>query len=409
MDILVDPRGKADLIMLIVISAVYSIDFLAVVYMLWNRNYPPIKSKNVIIMTLLMTVSIVWFIGDLQSNGHLPLANTPLTNCKAFGMWMRVLLGAGGMCSLIALRAYGLYRVFFLFKPYHSMGLYLPFFLYWICAVIVGLILQFLKPAITTQYVGFIDLCEFHNTFLALLFVFLWLSLFMVVAAHWMIRNIKSSFNEGREMMVTCVIMFTVLLTATVVNYSRPQYPLEVYLRIFVTSIDHIATNSLWWLIMGKSLYKCVFYRQRYLDQWIYKLRKDGLQKEYEVDSNASMTNEHESSNSYNMRSTLLMSNTADNRNVGAFYTIDEIAYENKNLYSRDNAHANYPQLPKIPLLLYKNTASDCPNRYMLPLTEPQLYAPISVPGAAVMPPLKLSAAHNINLDHLDSNQRQLL
>ncbi|KAJ1932160.1 hypothetical protein GGF37_007149, partial [Kickxella alabastrina] len=125
-----------------------------------------------------------------------------------------------------------------------------------------------------------------------------------------------------------------------------------------------------------------------YLDQWIYKLRKDGLQKEYEVDSNASMANEHESSNSYNMRSTLLMSSTADNRNVGAFYTMNEIAYENKNFYSGDNAHANYPQPPESPLLLYKNIASDCPDRYMLPLAEPQLHTPISVTRAAVMPPL---------------------
>ncbi|KAJ1896746.1 hypothetical protein LPJ66_003808 [Kickxella alabastrina] len=81
-----DLRGKADLIMLIIISTVYSFDFLAVVYTVWNRKYASIKSKNVIIMVLIMVVSVVWFVGDLQSNGHLLLAGTHLMDCKAFGL-----------------------------------------------------------------------------------------------------------------------------------------------------------------------------------------------------------------------------------------------------------------------------------------------------------------------------------
>ncbi|KAJ1899326.1 hypothetical protein LPJ66_002179 [Kickxella alabastrina] len=70
----VDPRGQADMIMLIIIASAYCFDVLAVVYMLWNRKYPPIKSKSPIIMAIMMAVSIIWFVGDLQSNGHVPLA-----------------------------------------------------------------------------------------------------------------------------------------------------------------------------------------------------------------------------------------------------------------------------------------------------------------------------------------------
>ncbi|KAJ1934873.1 hypothetical protein GGF37_006209, partial [Kickxella alabastrina] len=91
-----DPRGKADAIMVVVIATVYAFNFLAVIYMLWHRNYPPLKSKNVIIMAFIFVVSAVWYVGDLQANGHIPLANSGLTNCKAYGLWMRILLGACG-------------------------------------------------------------------------------------------------------------------------------------------------------------------------------------------------------------------------------------------------------------------------------------------------------------------------
>ncbi|KAJ1901667.1 hypothetical protein LPJ66_000635 [Kickxella alabastrina] len=123
MGLKLNPRGMVDMIMLIVISIVYLFNFLAVVYMLWNRNYAPIKSKNVIVMALIMAVSVVWFVGNLQSNAHVPVAGTLMTNCKAFGMCMWVIIGAGGMCSLTAFRAYGPYRVFYLHKPFHGLGL----------------------------------------------------------------------------------------------------------------------------------------------------------------------------------------------------------------------------------------------------------------------------------------------
>ncbi|KAI7833641.1 hypothetical protein BX661DRAFT_63638 [Kickxella alabastrina] len=112
MSLSLDPRGKSDAIMMTVFMATYFINLLVALFLLWNRKYPPLKSKGPILMTLMMVVSVVWFVGDLQGNGHLPLANTPLTNCKAFGFWMRILMGACTICALTAFRAYGLYRVF---------------------------------------------------------------------------------------------------------------------------------------------------------------------------------------------------------------------------------------------------------------------------------------------------------
>ncbi|KAJ1899328.1 hypothetical protein LPJ66_002181 [Kickxella alabastrina] len=313
-NITVDPRGKPDMIMLIFFSAIYCFDFLVLAYMLWNRKYPPIKSKNPILMTILMLISMVWFVGDLQSNGHVPLANTLLTNCKAFGLWMRILLGACSVFALTALRAYGLYRVFYLNLPYHSLGLYLPVAIYCLILLGYGIIAQALKSEKTTFYNPSYDLCSLNKGFKTSLFVLLGITWFLLMAVHWKIRNIKSSFNESREMITNGFIMFAVLIFSLVINFKYPTYPMNRIVRILATSIDHVGTHLLWWLIMAVPIYNCMFNRQRYLSHWINKLRKDGLQKEYNVDSDAIANNGHES---------LLQATTGGNKDGGLFYATD--------------------------------------------------------------------------------------
>ncbi|KAJ1901555.1 hypothetical protein LPJ66_000689 [Kickxella alabastrina] len=436
MNVSLDPRGKADAIMVVVIATVYAFNSLAVIYMLWHRNYPPLKSKNVIIMALIFVVSVVWYVGDLQANGHIPLANSGLTNCKAYGLWMRILLGACGMCSLIALRAYGLYRVFILNLPYHSLGLYAPFALYWLGALVVGLISQLLDPKITTEFLEPLDLCDFHSGFKGALYGFIWSTVFLVAFAHWKIRNIKSSFNESREMLITCLIISGVLLYATIMNYMRPMYPLDVRLRIINTSLDHLAANSMWWLIMGVPLYKCLFNRSLYLELWINKLRRDGLQREYNVDSNPMSTNAH---------SSLLVITTAGGTNAANFYKMDDNVYESKDFNPKDYAHASIPKSIESTMLpndadnnnqvtqsptadgrfhkvMPTDTVNDSPISYNLcadsvspnirsgsSKTASRLYTPISFPEETLQAPIKLSDAYNRHLDYVGSPERHLV
>ncbi|KAJ1944952.1 hypothetical protein GGF37_001944 [Kickxella alabastrina] len=217
MDMKVDPRSKVDKIMLIVISTIYLIDFVAVLYMLWNIKYPPLKAKNPTIMTLVMIASIVWFVGDLQTNGHVPLANTPMTNCKA--------------------------------------------------------------PAILTVYVSGFDICSYTAGFKAAMFGFLGATVLIGAISLWKVHSIKSSFNKSRETLISYIIMVVALAFAISVLYIDPKYTLNVRLRIIFTSLLHFLANILWWLIMEMPMYKCLFDHERYLKQWISKLRKDGLQK----------------------------------------------------------------------------------------------------------------------------------
>ncbi|KAJ1998582.1 hypothetical protein GGI04_004938 [Coemansia thaxteri] len=280
-----DPRGAADLIMVIVIAAAYFVTLLAVLFMLWNRRYPPIKSKNPVLVAFVFLSSALWFTGDIQVNGHAPLKDTPLENCKAIGVWVRVLLGVCMVSSLIALRSYGLYRVFCQNRPYSGIGFYAPFVVASFCLLVYGVVSQILSPDITIDYVDIVDICDYKPGYKASLFALLWSTWLIVAWVNWCIRHIKSSFNESREIAIACLVVFSVLLFSTVLHYTQPKYPLNLKQRILTTSLDHFAAISVWWLLMAVPLYKCLTARQQYLDDWMRKLRQDGLQRAYHVDS----------------------------------------------------------------------------------------------------------------------------
>ncbi|KAJ2762895.1 hypothetical protein H4S06_000401 [Coemansia sp. BCRC 34490] len=183
------------------------------------------------------------------------------------------------------MRSYGLYRVFCRNLPYNGLGLYLPFAGYGVCILAYGVVSQAVSPRLTIRYIGGIDICYYAAGYKASLFALLWGTWILVALINWRIRAIRSSFNESREMLAACSAVFVILIFTTAMHYARPRYPLDARLRIATTSLDHLATNVVWWLIMAVPMYQSIFRRQAYLDSWVAKLRRDGLQREYQVAS----------------------------------------------------------------------------------------------------------------------------
>ncbi|ORX68853.1 hypothetical protein DL89DRAFT_294036 [Linderina pennispora] len=280
-----DPIGKHDLAVICVFSAIYALDLLAVLYLIRNRNYPSLKSKSPGILVAAYFSSILWFVGDIQVNGLVHLHGTPLTNCKLFGVWLRIILGVCTVSSLVALRAYSLFRVFKQNRPFKGLGMYIPFIIYSIWLVSYGIVSQVLAPSITIKYMDILDVCVYTHAYKASLFIFLWITWLYVAAVNWKIRNIKSSFNESREMGFSCAVVFAVLTFTTVLKYVRPAYLFDRKLRLVTTSLDHIAVNLVWWRLAGVPLVNCMLRQKQYLHYWTNKLSEDGLQQKYDVGS----------------------------------------------------------------------------------------------------------------------------
>ncbi|KAJ2494908.1 hypothetical protein IWW47_004349 [Coemansia sp. RSA 2052] len=282
-----DRRTAADLAIVTTISVVYFVDLVAVLFMLWNRRYPPIKAKNPVLMAFLFLASALWFVGDVQMNGHVTLANTALTSCRGLGFWVRILLGICGVCAVFALRSFALYHVFCLNMPYRGLRFYLPIGIYAACIITYGVVAVVLKPTATLYYVEALDLCTSAVPFKASVFTFVWITLAVVAFNYWRIRHIKSSFNESREMAAACFLILATMLFFTFVQFLHPRFPLSLAYRITSTVLSHLCTNAIWWGVMAVPLWNCLFRRQRYLDTWVDKLRMDGLQREYHVDSSS--------------------------------------------------------------------------------------------------------------------------
>ncbi|KAJ2828800.1 hypothetical protein FBU31_002834 [Coemansia sp. 'formosensis'] len=285
MGITLDPRQAADLIMVIVISVAYVFRFASLLFMLWNRKYPPIKAKNPLIMTLVFISSIFWFVGDIQINNHTPLKGTSMTQCKAIGVWMHIVLGVCSVSALIGLRSYGLFQVFCLNRPYRGPPLYISIAATSLFLLTFGIIISALPGRLTVMYVDAIDMCSLTDGYKAAVLSVIWVTLLIVAWFNWRIRNIKSSFNEVREVTIAGAVVFSILTFTTVLSYAMPAYPLNVRVRILSTSLGHLATALIWWMTMGVPLFMCLTNREGYLKQWIQKLRQDGLQRAYHVDS----------------------------------------------------------------------------------------------------------------------------
>ncbi|KAJ2900331.1 hypothetical protein IWW38_000590 [Coemansia aciculifera] len=397
LDMDLDPRQAADLIMVIVIACVYFVQFLAVLYMLWNRKYPPIKAKNSWVMTFVFVASILWFVGDLQVNGHAPLKGTPLTECKVIGVWLHILMGIITVGSLIALRSYSLYQVFCRNRPYVGIPFYASVGLLVGTLLTFGIVAVALSPLSSVYYIDALDMCGYASGFQVAVFVLVW-GLWLVVAVlSWCIRNIKSSFNESREITITCVIVFAVLIYMTVLSFRVTTYPLNVKERVLTTSLNHFAAAVIWWLPMAVPLYNCLANRDKYLKAWIYKLRQDGLQRAYHIEpkSNSGEATASVETHSY-LRNSLHIS--ALNKELGAassngefFYAAGSnngleaasahsyvVAAENANLSDTNLVQRSQtPPAAKRPWDKIANTVANKPYTPIINFAEPATNTPI--------------------------------
>ncbi|KAJ2730640.1 hypothetical protein IW152_005104 [Coemansia sp. BCRC 34962] len=280
-----EPRQAADLIMVIAITTAYFIQLLAVLFMLVNREYPPIKAKNPWTMLAIFITSIFWFIGDLQANGHAPLYGTPLAKCKAFGIWMHILMGVCAVSAIIGLRSYGLYQIFHRNRPFIGTRLYVSVAFIAGSLLAFGIVTEALPDNVSVYYIDGFDMCNYSYGFQVAVFVFIWISWVVVAALSWRIRNVKSSFNESREAAISCAVVFGVLIFMTALSYTERIYPVSVKLRVLATSLTHFSAVLTWWLPMAVPLYKCLTDRKAYQKQWIFKLRQDGLQRAYHINT----------------------------------------------------------------------------------------------------------------------------
>ncbi|KAJ2781922.1 hypothetical protein GGI15_003074 [Coemansia interrupta] len=299
-----------------------------VIYAWFNRKYRPIRAKNLAWTTAIHIAGILWFLGDVVTNGHVRIKGV-FGHCKLWIIWFRILF-CYMYASMLIVRFYALDRVFNQNKPFRGRTN-----LYAIAFVIVFnvgfcLVSHLVKTELTVYQSDVLELCDVDINYRIAAITIQWVMWAGVAVLIYRLRNIQSSFNEFRESLGLFIIAIIVLIDTSVNNFALPRYPLVLKHRLEKTSIDVLGANIMVWLILAQPVYNCMFHRRQYESGWLAKLTKDGHKKEYEVSSGqAGLTTAYAKMNESEFQDTRLNFSGSDG--------IDPVYYaNNQNYYDND-------------------------------------------------------------------------
>lgn len=283
----VDPVGYYDMAAVIIYSSILFIGLLANIYVLRNRHYAPLKAKNVPLMTGIFFHSIFFFLGDLTLCGLVHVRGPFFGNCTLMLIWFRSMMGNFSLGSLLTIRSYKLYRVFCLNKPTHGYKRALPYILYILLIITVGTISTMIPNSLTVAYMQAAEFCIDNPDLVTAYCSILWFVWAIYLAFMWLLRNVRSSFNEFREMAISLGLLVVCTIFNQTVLYYVPRLPVSLPWRLSLVSVDQITANYIWWLVMFKPLYNCIFHHDTYLTEWRMKLAADGLHAQYEMSTDS--------------------------------------------------------------------------------------------------------------------------
>ncbi|ORX65743.1 hypothetical protein DL89DRAFT_97047, partial [Linderina pennispora] len=284
-----DPVGPVDTVIIITVASMYGATLFVLLYAWWNRNYPPIRRKNLLATTAMYITAALWLVGDIVTNGHVHLVG-PFKYCIIWSAWFRMLFCYVNGC-FVMIRLYALYRVFVQSRPSHSVSYWAPLIVLAVPILAFCITPTALDKMKIAYYIQSVELCNytdpFRYTFMALMWL-IWLTNLILMI---LIRKIQPSFREHHESFIISGAAIVNLVITTVVNVTNPTFALDLKLRSINTIFDCIGSILAPWIIIIFPCYQCFFHHHEYLRMWLDKLRADGLAKQYEISTETQFGN----------------------------------------------------------------------------------------------------------------------
>ncbi|KAJ2697709.1 hypothetical protein FB645_005838 [Coemansia sp. IMI 203386] len=323
----VDPVDTADTIVIAVGSVIFGITLIMIIYAWFNRNYRPIRAKNLVWTTSIHISGILWFLGNIVANGHVKIVGA-FAHCKLWILWFRIFF-CYVFASMVIVRLYALDRVFNQNKPFRGRANLIAVGIVAAFNVLFCLIVQFINSDLTVSQSTNFAVCDVNMGLRIAAITIQWVLWLGVAVLIYRLRNIQSSFNEFRESLAIFIVAILTLIDTSVNNFVFRFYPLMMKHRIEKTAVDVLAANIMVWLILAQPIYNCMFNRRKYETGWLEKLTKDGHKKEYDVSSGqAGLTTAYAKMNDSQFQETQLNFSSSDG--------IDPAYYGSGNPY--DNA-----------------------------------------------------------------------
>ncbi|KAJ2391277.1 hypothetical protein GGI05_002986, partial [Coemansia sp. RSA 2603] len=275
-----DPIGHVDLSTIVVLSTMYAIEFVALCYQLYHRNYPPLKVKNVPVMFSLYFGAVIWMLGDIFTSGLVHLASSPILQaCRFTLIWCRVSLGSYYVTSLFALRTYALYHVFYLGKAFTGRVVYLSFGITIGSIFMFGIISTLVPVHMTVYYEDIMDMCYANHNYIIAVLVVIWIIWGLVAWMTWTMRRVSFCFSEHVEILSSFSILFTVVILNTVCLLVVTVYPASLAWRNILLYVNHVGASVGYWVVMWVPTYNCMFHREEYLRYWVDTLKEVDMER----------------------------------------------------------------------------------------------------------------------------------
>ncbi|KAJ1944689.1 hypothetical protein GGF37_002072 [Kickxella alabastrina] len=192
----VDPAGYVDFAVVLFYIAILLIGLIANIYIWFNRHYTPLKAKNISLMTRIYLHCIFFFLGDVTLCGLVHVRSSVFGNCILILVWFRSMLGNFSLGALFTIRSYKFYCVFCRNKPMQGYRRTLPYLVYILIISIVGTISTLVPRRMTMVFLDSIEFCSANENLVTTYCTMLWAVWVAYTAMMWLLRNVRSSFNE---------------------------------------------------------------------------------------------------------------------------------------------------------------------------------------------------------------------
>ncbi|ORX69449.1 hypothetical protein DL89DRAFT_267670 [Linderina pennispora] len=276
-------------------AAMLAIDLVVMLYIVWNRKYPPIRAKNIPLLVVLFVSLVIWYIGSIATQLDVGNINSFSGSCILFAIWFRVLLGVFLFTFVNVFRLYTYIRIFRYRKPVKGWSYWIPVIIFLVIILAFGLTTTLLHESLGVFLIEGIDVCRYTIRFKEIAFGIVWFGWLAVILSTFLARNINTSFNEYYEMLAVCIITSIAIAYETIIQHILANYILFIWSRTTSALIEVIAGQVTFFILVTTPVYNCLVNREGYQKAFFEKMHNDGMTARYlsSIESSSSTTRVH--------------------------------------------------------------------------------------------------------------------
>jgi len=263
------------LTLLSIALVVFTAALLALFVAWWNAEFPPLRAKNLKLVSIALFGSTFFFVGFVHASGvfatHTGVA--ALGYCSLWQVWLQLVFGLGLLNLALTVRLYTLYHVFCLRKQPALVKRVLPALLLWLPWLVLGVV-TFWAPDATVRMDPASNTCVASMWWRVVVVVWLGLALLLLLMLTFALRRIGSLVAEFKESLVGVAAVAIAVVSVTMVAFT--PITKSAGGTVAVAAANLVALNAYYYIVIGRMLYGTVFHRDHTLREFILDMQQEG-------------------------------------------------------------------------------------------------------------------------------------